>query len=101
VLVGWKWWEFVEIVVDFIPPGTKLTDLSFTQMQEHVVVHIGFLFEERIVLGGHMFCDSTETFNMYSISFVSFWSSSCSAALSLKTRRASPLSEERVKLKCT
>jgi hypothetical protein len=29
-LVGSKWQEFVEIVVDFIPPGAKLTDLSFT-----------------------------------------------------------------------
>jgi hypothetical protein len=30
VLVGSKWWEFLEIVVDFVPPGVKLTDLSFT-----------------------------------------------------------------------
>jgi hypothetical protein len=22
-LVGLKWWEFIEIVVDFVPPGAK------------------------------------------------------------------------------
>ncbi len=27
VLIGLKWWEFVEPVVDFDPPGVKPTDL--------------------------------------------------------------------------
>jgi hypothetical protein len=30
VLVGLKWQEFIKIIVDFVPPGMKLTDLSFT-----------------------------------------------------------------------
>jgi hypothetical protein len=81
VLLGLKWQELLEIVVDFIPPGMKLTDLSFTQMQEHVVAHIGiFLFEEWIVLGEHMFCDRAETFNMCILCFF-LPSFSCSTAL--------------------
>jgi hypothetical protein len=63
-LIGLKWREFVKPVIDFVPPGTKLADLSFTLVQEHVVVHIGFLFEEWIVLGEHLFRNSMETFNM-------------------------------------
>jgi hypothetical protein len=27
LLIGLKWWEFIEPVIDFDPPGAKLTDL--------------------------------------------------------------------------
>jgi hypothetical protein len=27
-LIGLKWWEFVKPVINFVPPGGKLTDLS-------------------------------------------------------------------------
>jgi hypothetical protein len=66
VLLGLKWWELIKIVVDFDPPGAKLTDHPVTALSEgtHGCAHTFSVFKKWIVFREYMFCNGAETMNM-------------------------------------
>jgi hypothetical protein len=64
MLIGSKWRELIKIIVEFDPPGAKLTNRLITKVKKHVVAHINFLFKQRIVSREHMFHNGSETLNM-------------------------------------